>query len=460
MRQQYELGQFLRERYKDFLNSSYDRQEIYVRSTDIDRTLMSAQANLAGLYPPHGHQIFRPDLNWQPIPVHTVPLKYEKLLRFPLSNCPRYEKLLKESLNSKRIEKTVEENQDFLDMVSEKIKLKVIFNNVWKLYDTLFCEKIHNFTLPSWVTPEVIARLKYLNDLGMEVLFGLSGMQEKSRLQGGLLLKQILENVTRSINETNSTPRLKMIMYSAHDTTLIALQMALNVYSGITPPYASCYMFELYQENDGSFTLDMYFRNDTSIEPHLLALPSCSEHCALQKFIQNTKDLISDNRDEECKFASQASSSILTDCLRSRCVYRALLRRIELQLTSRSDRELLDHVLKQTRYYSDITFLSTCLRNQIIPNGLQSTFKPSQFGPNRDNIYTHGIEILQKRFSLRLLKHTLAAMRRHLQALQSSLPQLRASLSQTCKGPLLFFILRRIHNLNSQFYSALLDTKN
>ncbi|XP_048401268.1 lysosomal acid phosphatase isoform X2 [Stegostoma tigrinum] len=313
MRQQYELGQFLRERYKDFLNSSYDRREIYVRSTDIDRTLMSARANLAGLYPPHGHQIFRPDLNWQPIPVHTVPLIYEKLLKFPLSNCPRYEKLLKESLNSKRIEKTVEENQDFLDMVSEKSKLKVIFTNVWKLYDTLFCEKIHNFTLPPWVTPEVIARLEYLNNLGMEVLFGLPGMQEKSRLQGGLLLKQILENVTRSINETNSTPRLKMIIYSAHDTTLIALQMALNVYSGNIPPYASCYMFELYQENDGSFTLDMYFRNDTSIDPHLLALPSCSEHCPLQKFIQNTKDLISDNRDEECGLASQVSSCILAE---------------------------------------------------------------------------------------------------------------------------------------------------
>ncbi|XP_048401272.1 lysosomal acid phosphatase isoform X5 [Stegostoma tigrinum] len=238
MRQQYELGQFLRERYKDFLNSSYDRREIYVRSTDIDRTLMSARANLAGLYPPHGHQIFRPDLNWQPIPVHTVPLIYEKLLKFPLSNCPRYEKLLKESLNSKRIEKTVEENQDFLDMVSEKSKLKVIFTNVWKLYDTLFCE---------------------------------------------------------------------------HDTTLIALQMALNVYSGNIPPYASCYMFELYQENDGSFTLDMYFRNDTSIDPHLLALPSCSEHCPLQKFIQNTKDLISDNRDEECGLASQVSSCILAE---------------------------------------------------------------------------------------------------------------------------------------------------
>eukprot|EP00061_Rhincodon_typus_P003469 g20172.t1 len=51
-------------------------------------------------------------------------------------------------------------------------------------------------------------------------------------------------------------------------------------------------------------------------------------------------------------------------------------------------------------------------------------------------------------------------MCRHLLALQSSLPQLRAFLSQTCKGPLLFFILRRIHNLNLQFYSALSDIKN
>eukprot|EP00061_Rhincodon_typus_P006370 g26942.t1 len=41
-----------------------------------------------------------------------------------------------------------------------------------------------------------------------------------------------------------------------------------------------------------------------------------------------------------------------------------------------------------------------------------------------------------------------------------ALPQLRASLSQTYKRPLLFFILRRIRNLNSRFYSALLDIKN
>uniref|UniRef100_A0A3Q2P2U5 Lysosomal acid phosphatase n=1 Tax=Fundulus heteroclitus TaxID=8078 RepID=A0A3Q2P2U5_FUNHE len=79
MRQHYELGQFLRTRYKNFLNESYHRHEVLVRSTDYDRTLMSAEANLAGLYPPKGRQMFRPGLKWQPIPVHTVPQSEERV---------------------------------------------------------------------------------------------------------------------------------------------------------------------------------------------------------------------------------------------------------------------------------------------------------------------------------------------------------------------------------------------
>lgn len=100
MRQHFELGRFLRKRYTGFLSEDYERHEIYIRSTDIDRTLMSAEVNLAGLFPPNGSQIFNPDLKWQPIPIHTVPEDEERLLAFPVENCPRYQELMNETIKS------------------------------------------------------------------------------------------------------------------------------------------------------------------------------------------------------------------------------------------------------------------------------------------------------------------------------------------------------------------------
>ena len=71
---QWKLGQFNRERYSKFLSPNYNSDEVYVRSTDVDRTLMSAEAHLAGLFPPQGDQIWHENLTqWQPVPIHTVP---------------------------------------------------------------------------------------------------------------------------------------------------------------------------------------------------------------------------------------------------------------------------------------------------------------------------------------------------------------------------------------------------
>ncbi|CAF1495423.1 unnamed protein product [Rotaria sordida] len=77
------LGQYFRERYSTLLNSTYVASEIFVRSSDYDRTLMSAYLTLLGLYPSSKINIsiehlittntWPENLPWQPIPVHTVP---------------------------------------------------------------------------------------------------------------------------------------------------------------------------------------------------------------------------------------------------------------------------------------------------------------------------------------------------------------------------------------------------
>lgn len=54
-----------------------DLSQIKVRSTDIDRTLMSAYSNLAGLFPPNGTQEWNPTIDWQLVPVHTVPTRLD-----------------------------------------------------------------------------------------------------------------------------------------------------------------------------------------------------------------------------------------------------------------------------------------------------------------------------------------------------------------------------------------------
>ncbi|CAG7721664.1 unnamed protein product, partial [Allacma fusca] len=72
--QLYNLGAFLRQRYDKLLQKHYNKFEITVTSSDKDRTIMSAQAALAGLYQPeNGSKSWNPYINWQLVPIHTIP---------------------------------------------------------------------------------------------------------------------------------------------------------------------------------------------------------------------------------------------------------------------------------------------------------------------------------------------------------------------------------------------------
>ncbi|KAG8572763.1 hypothetical protein GDO81_012157 [Engystomops pustulosus] len=302
MEQHFELGKYMRKRYSGFLNETYSRHEVYVRSTDMDRTLMSAQTNLAGLYPPVGRQIWNKNMTWKPIPVHTVPLTEDKLLAMPLKNCPRYNQLQIETYTSKEFRSLLEPYKDLINSLPNitGYSIKEMQEGVrwWLLYDALQCEQIHNYPLPVWATDDVLNKLSQLADIGMATFFGVYKHHEKSRLQGGVLMGSIIKNISHAAS--NASGNLKLIMYSGHDTTIASLQMALNVSNGKIPPFASCYIFELYRGDDGEYTVEMYFRNDSSVDPYLVTLPGCSSSCPLAKFTELTSSMIAEDWEKEC----------------------------------------------------------------------------------------------------------------------------------------------------------------
>lgn len=60
---------------------------------------MSAQAHLAGMFPPTERQEWKHDLAWHPVPVHTLPIKMDNLFG-PWSHCDRFDYLMLQFTNT------------------------------------------------------------------------------------------------------------------------------------------------------------------------------------------------------------------------------------------------------------------------------------------------------------------------------------------------------------------------
>lgn len=78
----FKLGEILRQKYNDFLGSTYLQKDVKFLSSDFERTKMSLQLVLAGLYPPNSLQKWKADLNWQPIPFRSIhPISKDYIFR-------------------------------------------------------------------------------------------------------------------------------------------------------------------------------------------------------------------------------------------------------------------------------------------------------------------------------------------------------------------------------------------
>lgn len=298
--QHYELGQWLRKRYNSLVSEKYNSSEMYVRSTDVDRTLMSAESNLAGFYPPKSKDLWNDEVQWQPIPVHTVPEKQDSILAAK-KNCPVYDYELKKLYKSSTFKNYDTEFKPIYDYLTTNSGKKVhSLQSVQNIYSCLHIEELNNLALPEWTRRVYPDKLFPISGLSFAVK---AYTPLLARLKSGPLLKHILK-LFKEKSLKQLTPDRSYWVYSAHDTTVANMLNTLGVFKVMgyhNPPFAATIMFEL-RKLDKEYRVQVFYKNSTG-EPQPLDLPGCGTSCALDKMFEVYKPVLPVDWEKECSLS-------------------------------------------------------------------------------------------------------------------------------------------------------------
>ncbi|XP_033471020.1 lysophosphatidic acid phosphatase type 6 [Epinephelus lanceolatus] len=271
MQQLYELGKRLRRRYIEespFLSSTFSPTEVYVRSTNIVRTIESAKCLVAGLFQQKQKEI---------VPILTTDAESEILY-------PNYHgcKLLK-SLGSHRWAESATLPDIAADLQSIQNALGIAAHqriDFILIRDDMVARETHGLPCPSVLDT-------WRNTVEQRAVDMICHVYEPSKRENlqlcvGRLLHTLLTNIDEKVQGTSSEPNRKLFLYSAHDTTLIPCLMALGVFDMRWPPYAADMTLELHQQQqtNKSFVKVSYVGED-------LLIPGCSGvYCPLEEFKQ------------------------------------------------------------------------------------------------------------------------------------------------------------------------------
>ncbi|XP_039288747.1 prostatic acid phosphatase isoform X1 [Nilaparvata lugens] len=290
--QMYKVGQLLRKRYfKHIPKFSVDTVRVF--SSDADRCLMSAGTLLAGMFPPTTDQQWTTDINWQPIPIHTIPQPMDAVNG--KAKCPKFEEEL--SIVEKQIDANLSDSlKDLYNYLTTNSGTKVsTIGGVRKLYSTLKCEEVNGYTLPEWTDAVFPDKMRKIVQLSIATNTWTNLLK---RLRGGPLLKEILNNLK---SKSSGKAQEKLFFYSIHDTGIVSLYRTLGFEEMILPEYGATFIFELHQIGQEYF-VKMFFLAETYSEKFKeLKFPYCETLCPLEKLLKATEPVVPENWNQECQ---------------------------------------------------------------------------------------------------------------------------------------------------------------
>jgi len=268
-RAMYRLGERLREHYihqLEFLDKTYNRKDVYVRSSDTDRTLMSAYSLLYGMFPVGSGDIHEVG-NWysffpkpashlglpnraQPVAIRSAEHSMDGVL-IPGGWCPRHDRLQQVKRATRTwINRQHMETELLVQLTHAANNVKhLLLQDTLKIADTWFCQKSHGVGLPPNGD-----HLLYRARLAAEWVRNYTNHgNEAHRLRSGLLLHEIskrlrLAHHVNTQHEHHSVLHLhsKFVLLSAHDSTIAAALAAMGQFDGRQPSYNSTLIWELH----------------------------------------------------------------------------------------------------------------------------------------------------------------------------------------------------------------------
>lgn len=283
MHQEFELGSKMRSAYVDqyhLLASRYTAGTLYVYSTDYDRTLMSAQSFLMGLYPPGTGPSLASGRSAlpnaaRPIPIHTIatemnmslvydsdPEKFNDLMARYVFSIPEWKK------------KTDALRPQFVRWSQATGIVITNLNQLTSVGDTLYIHEIYHIALPSGLSAD---DARTIIDAGNWAFVTRFKPAEIGRITGRALLKTIADEIAQA---SQGKTLLRCVLFFAHDNTLLSQMSALGAPLAEAPPYAAHLHFALFDAGGKFFRIKVTY-NDQPV-----AIPACGgSSCSLTQFM-------------------------------------------------------------------------------------------------------------------------------------------------------------------------------
>ncbi|MBX9597247.1 MAG: histidine phosphatase family protein [Burkholderiales bacterium] len=278
MQQEYNLGVLLGLKYRLFLPQIYKPSFLYVRSTDFDRTLTSAEAVLLGLYPlgtgpeidghtalPHG---------FQAIPIHTVPQTEDKLL---LGN---------KQIGFESVVKTyVYDTGEWRDKIHQYESQLIYWSKISglslgnmlqlpTLADNLYIRKLYGIPMPEGITSIDEQQISVLSTWVVTTIYNNDKVASYASADLRREIKEQLIAISKKKNVNKS------LIFVAHETTLMPLLSALGDKQSQIPPYASDLNIQLLEKENNTYIVRVSLNNQ------LIILKACgNSDCPLAKFM-------------------------------------------------------------------------------------------------------------------------------------------------------------------------------